>query len=91
LCRHPTLVTEGAIPLPGRDEQPAASSSWHEFRERGGIMSVLIKFSLAILILLGVAMIIIGVMDSLLPPALTGIGFLVVSLIIYQMHRLPSP
>ncbi|MCB0494660.1 MAG: hypothetical protein KDC79_00865 [Cyclobacteriaceae bacterium] len=39
---------------------------------------------LLILLLIAVAMIILGVKASILPPALTGVGFIVIALLFYR-------
>ncbi|MFH6959535.1 hypothetical protein ACHRV1_19230 [Flavobacterium aquidurense] len=39
---------------------------------------------LVLLVLLAIAMIIIGVSAKIAPPALTGIGFIIISILFYQ-------
>lgn len=41
---------------------------------------------LIILVLLAIAMIIIGVQAGILPPALTGIGFIIIALLFYKIR-----
>ena len=42
------------------------------------------KLLLALLILIAVAMIIMGILSKILPPALTGVGFIIISIMLFQ-------
>ncbi|WP_339889174.1 hypothetical protein [uncultured Flavobacterium sp.] len=42
------------------------------------------KILLALLILIAIAMIIIGISAKMLPPALTGIGFIIITFLFFQ-------
>ena len=42
---------------------------------------------LIILLVISIAMIVIGISAKILPPALTGIGFIVIAIILYEKKR----
>lgn len=42
------------------------------------------KFLLALLVLIAIAMIILGITAKMLPPALTGIGFIIIAFLFFK-------
>lgn len=42
---------------------------------------------LVLLLLIAIAMIVIGIMENILPPPLTGVGFILIALLFYRKDR----
>jgi len=45
------------------------------------------KLLLALLIIIAVIMVILGVMNNIIPPILTGAGFIVIAVILFKMDN----